>query len=227
MSQQDFWQEHYRGLHPKKTELGTSKSMDYPNDRLQVQTYAQVLEALGRLNHLTLLDAGCGWGVLSLMAHYLGASVTGVDFVRETIQSLRQRHPMIRWQAANFADREERSSLGVFDRVVAVETLQYTDFRSAVVNLWQLVAPGGRFVACVPNALCPFVQGVHQRLTQWIPVAPVEISDVTRNLPGCSALHMRGLTYLQDQSFLPYAASAWGPDITGTPNRIMFAALRE
>ncbi len=108
-----------------------------------------------------------------------------------------------------------------------LETLQYTDFRSAVANLWQLVAPGGRFVACVPNALCPFVQGVHQRLTQWIPVAPVEISDLTRNLPGCSALHMRGLTYLQDQSFLPYAASAWGPDITGTPNRIMFAALRE
>jgi 2-polyprenyl-3-methyl-5-hydroxy-6-metoxy-1,4-benzoquinol methylase len=76
MSQQDFWLEHYRGLHPKKTELGTSKSMDYPNDRLQVQTYAQVLEALGRLNYLTLLDAGCGWGVLSLMAHCLGASVT-------------------------------------------------------------------------------------------------------------------------------------------------------
>jgi hypothetical protein len=35
---------------------------------------------------------------------------------------------MIRWQAANFAGREERSSVGVFDRVVAVETLQYTDF---------------------------------------------------------------------------------------------------
>jgi len=161
MSQQDYWKEHYRSQHAKKTELGAFKSMDYPNDRLQAQTYAQILEGLGRLNHRTLLDAGCGWGLLGL-------------------------------------------------------------FRSAVANLWELVAAGGRLVACVPNALCPFVQGVHLRLDRWIPVAPAEITDLARTLPGCS-----GLTYLEDQSFLPYSASPWASEIVGTPNRIVFALLRQ
>lgn len=224
MSQQVFWQEHYRGLHPKKNDVGTSKSMDYPNDRLQVYTYAQVLEALGRLSNQSLLDAGCGWGVLSLMAHSLGASVVGVDFVSETVRSLRELHPQIRWEVANFADPE--ASLGVFDRVAAVEVLQYTDFGSAVTNLWNLVAPGGRLVACVPNSLCPFSQSVHQRLNQWTPVGPDDIKDAARALPGCSALYMKGLAYLEDQTFLPYADSSWGAEISGTPNRIVFAMLR-
>ncbi|HTS48132.1 MAG TPA: class I SAM-dependent methyltransferase [Bryobacteraceae bacterium] len=227
MSQQDYWKEHYRSLHVKKTELGTFKSMDYPNDRLQTQTYAHVLEALGRLNHQTLLDAGCGWGQFSLMAHFLGASVTAVDFVPETVQSLREQHPFIRWTVANFSDPKERSSLGFFDRVCAVEVLQYADFRFTVSNLWELVAPGGRLVACVPNALCPFVQGVHQRLDRWIPVAPQQIAGLARTLPDFSALYLRGLTYLEDQSFLPYSASPWGTEIVGTPNRIVFSMLRQ
>ena len=226
MTQQVFWQEHYRRLHPRKADVGTSKSMDYPNDRLQVYTYAQVLEALGRLNNQSLLDAGCGWGVLSLMAHFLGASVVGVDFVTETVQSLRELHPLVRWEVANFADPEQRSALGVFDRVAAVEVLQYADFRSTVTNLWDMVAPGGRLVACVPNSLCHFSQEVHQRLTQWTPVAPEEIKDMASTLPGCSAFYMKGLTYLKDQTFLPYTSSSWGQEISGAPNRIVFAMLR-
>ena len=227
MSQQDYWKEHYQSLHAKKTELGAFKSMDYPNDRLQSQTYAHVLEALGRINHQTLLDAGCGWGLVSLMTHFLGASVTAVDFVPETIQALRRQYPFIRWEVGNFADLKDRSSLGLFDRVAAVEVLQYADFRSAVSNLWELVAPGGRLVACVPNARCPFVQEVHQRLDRWIPIAPEEITGLARALPDCSALYLRGFTYLEDQSFLPYSTSPWGTEIVGTPNRIVFAMLRQ
>jgi 2-polyprenyl-3-methyl-5-hydroxy-6-metoxy-1,4-benzoquinol methylase len=227
MSQQDYWKDHYRGLHPRKAEVGAPKSMDYPNDRLQVQTYAQVLEATGRLNGQTLLDAGCGWGVFGLLAHTLGALVVGLDFVPETILSLRQSHPMIRWEVGNFSDPNQLPTLGLFHCVAAIEVLQYAEFRSAVVNLWKLVAPGGRLVGCVPNALCPFVQGVHERLTHWVPVAPSEIQDVAATLDGLSALHLRGLTYLEDQTFVPYAVSAWGSEISGTPNRIVFAMLRD
>lgn len=223
----DFWQQHYRTLHPRKTEVGTSKSMDYPNDRLQAYTYAQVLEALGRLDNQSLLDAGCGWGVLSRMAYCQGASVVGVDFVPETVQSLRKLHPMIRWETGNFAGPELRLSLGVFDRVAAVEVLQCVEFRSAIANLWDLVAPGGRLVGCVPNSLCPFAPGIRARYDQWIPVAPEQIAGAARELPGCSALYMKGLTYLEDQTFLPYTASGWGSEISGTPNRIVFAMLRQ
>jgi 2-polyprenyl-3-methyl-5-hydroxy-6-metoxy-1,4-benzoquinol methylase len=161
------------------------------------------------------------------MAHLLGASPVGVDFVPETIHALRNLCPEIRWEIADLAEPGQLESLGVFDRVAAVEVLQHMDFRSTLATLWNLVAPGGRLVACVPNSLCPFVQGVHQRFTQWIPVAPEEITGAAAKLPACTALYMKGLTYLEDQTFLPYRASDWGREIHGAPNRIVFAMLRE
>jgi 2-polyprenyl-3-methyl-5-hydroxy-6-metoxy-1,4-benzoquinol methylase len=226
VSQQDFWQEHYCNQHFKKADVGIAKSMDYPNDRLQVHTYAQILESLGQLKDKSLLDAGCGWGVLSLLASFLGASPVGVDFVPATVEALRRLHPGIRWEVANFDDPTQLAPLGLFDRVAAVEVLQYVAFGSTVAKLWDLVAPGGRLVGCVPNSLCPFVRGVRQRLNHWIPVAPDEISKAASTLPACSALYMKGLTYLEDQTFLPYATSDWSPEIHGTPNRIVFAMLR-
>ena len=227
MLQKEFWRQHYSSLHPRISEVGASKSMDYPNDRLQTYTYAQILEALGQLNGKSLLDAGCGWGVFSLIAHHLGASVTGLDYIGETIATLQSLHPTIHWVCGDFSDPLPRSTLGVFDRVAAVEVLQYVDFHSGVTHLWETVAPGGRLAGCVPNSLCPFSQSVHERRAQWIPVSPSEIQQTAHSLPGCFAIYMRGLTYLEDQTFLPYAASDWKREITGTPNRIVFALLRE
>jgi hypothetical protein len=200
--------------------------MDYPNDRLQVYTYAQILEAMGQLDGQSLLDAGCGWGVFSMLAYFLGASPVGVDFVPDTIQTLRKVHPMVRWEVADCGEPDQLLSLGVFDRVAAVEILQYLDFQTGIANLWQLVASGGRLVGCVPNSLCPFARGVQRRLNGWIPVAPEDISRAAGALPGCSELHMKGLAYREDQAFVPYSTSGWESDITGTPNRIVFALLR-
>jgi 2-polyprenyl-3-methyl-5-hydroxy-6-metoxy-1,4-benzoquinol methylase len=200
--------------------------MDYPNDWLQVQLYAHVLEALGTLAGKSLLDAGCGWGRFTLIANILGASPVGVDFVAETVKSLRVMHPAIRWEHAELTDRAQMSGMGVFDRVVALEVLQHMDFESAVRSLWDLVAPGGRLVACVPNARCPIASGVNQRMPQWIPVSPEQIIAL-RAFPGCSAVFMKGLTYVEDQSMAPYAVSGWAKEISGTPNRIVFAMLRD
>jgi 2-polyprenyl-3-methyl-5-hydroxy-6-metoxy-1,4-benzoquinol methylase len=225
-SQRAFWQEHFRNQHLRKSELGIHKSMDYPSHRLQVQTYAHVLEGLGPLQDQSLFDAGCGWGVFTRMAHLLGASPVGVDFVPETIHALRNLCPEIRWETADLAEPSQLEPLGVFDRVAAVEVLQHMDFRSTLATLWNLVAPGGRLVACVPNSLCPSVPDVQRRHSQWVPVAPREITHAASTFPGCSAWYMQGLTYLRDQTFLPYAASDWGPQIHGTPNRIVFTMVR-
>ena len=128
-------------------------------------------------------------------------------------------------QAGGF-HRVPTGSLGVFDRVAAVEILQCMHFQSSLAALWSRVAPGGRLVGCVPNSLCPFAPGVRQRLPEWIPISPEEISTAAHGLPGCSEVIFKGLTYLEDQHFLPYVASAWGPSISGTPNRIVFTLLR-
>jgi 2-polyprenyl-3-methyl-5-hydroxy-6-metoxy-1,4-benzoquinol methylase len=222
----NYWRDHFGRQHRKKNLAGAARSMDYSNDRLQAQTYAHVLEALGSLKDRTLLDAGCGWGILSRMAHALGALTVGIDFVPETIQALRNLHPAIRWEVADLAEPRQLDLLGVFDRVAAVEILQCVDFASSLATLWNHVAPGGRLVGCVPNSECPFAPGIRERLREWVPVSPAEISSAAGSLAGCSEVIFRGLTYLEDQRFLPYLASAWGPEISGTPNRIVFALLR-
>jgi hypothetical protein len=35
-----------------------------------------------------------------------------------------------------------------------------------------------------------------------------------------------GLTVLDDQRFLPYAASGWGDEAPGRPNRLVFALVK-
>lgn len=226
MLQHDFWQEHFRKQHPKKSDLGIPKSMDYPNDWLQVQLYAHLLEGLGVLTGQSLLDAGCGWGRFSLIANILGATPVGVDFIPETVDGLRKLHPAIRWELADLTDPAQMAALGVFDRVVALEVLQHVDFEPTLQILWSLVAPGGRLAACVPNGRCPLAIGVNARLPQWKPIAPERITHAASKSAGCRALYMKGLTYLDDQQLVPYAVSSWGEGITGTPNRIVFAMLR-
>jgi 2-polyprenyl-3-methyl-5-hydroxy-6-metoxy-1,4-benzoquinol methylase len=226
VSQQDYWQEHFRNQHLRKGEAGIARSMDYPNDRLQVQTYGIVLEALGSLAGKSVLDAGCGWGLVSRLAHLLGASPLGIDFVPETIRTLRGLYPEIRWEVANLSDPARLATLGTFDRVAAIEVLQHMDFESGLAALWDRVASGGRLVGCIPNSLCPFAAGVNKRLDHWVPVSPAQIIDAARTLPGCTALYFKGLTYLEDQTFLPYRSSDWAPELSGTPNRIVFAMLR-
>ena len=225
--QREYWLAHFRSRHRQIDSEGPFKSVDFSNEQVQIQTHAHVLEALGTLHGKSLLDAGCGWGSLSLVAYFLGARPVGVDFVHDTVEALRSVHPVIRWEVADIGDPCQLGALGVFDRVVAVEVLQYLDFPSTVTSLWKSVAPGGRLVGCVPNSLCPIAGGVSHRVPNWSPVSPKEIKLVADALPGAAALQMTGLTFNEDQRFLPYSASAWSNEVTGTPNRLIFAIIRD
>ena len=149
------WKEHYAAAHRKLDSEGYPRSMDYSNERCELQIYAHLLEAVGPLIGKTLLDAGCGWGITSLIFKACGADVTGIDIVPETITCLRQRHPDICWRVADLTDSDDVTKLPLFDIVVAAEVLQYLEFRAGTERLWNCVAPGGRLVGCIPNAECP------------------------------------------------------------------------
>lgn len=222
----DHWREHFRRRHRRVPEEGVARSLDYSNDRVRFQTYAHVLEGLGVVAGRTVLDAGCGWGTLALLLHASGARVTAFDLVPETIAELAGRHPEIDWRVVDLTAPGPLDGLGPFDGVAAAEVLQHVPFAPAVRALWRVLAPGGRLVASVPNRDCPIVERAQQvQGEHYRPVAQAEIRELAADL-GAAAVHLRGLDFQADQSFLPYAASGWGDAVAGRPNRLLFALVR-
>src|SRR5580765_7943710 len=141
-----FWRDRYEGL--QRRDDGTVATwLDYSSDqtrvqRLQAQTQALVLEAIGSLPGQRLLDLGCGWGTLTLATAAFGARAVGLDIVESTITTLAAKHPGVDWRAGNFLDPAVQSSLGRFDRVIAVESFQCAGPPTASLRAaWQMVAP--------------------------------------------------------------------------------------
>jgi SAM-dependent methyltransferase len=92
-----------------------------------------------------LLDAGCGAGLLALLAHLRGAQVTALDAAPALLTVVRERVPAadVRegdLEALPFADAS-------FDAVTAVNSIFYAaDMAAAVRELARVVRPGGRVV---------------------------------------------------------------------------------
>jgi SAM-dependent methyltransferase len=92
-----------------------------------------------------LLDAGCGAGLLALLAHLRGAQVTAIDAAPTLLAIARERVP-----AADVreGDLEALSfAQATFDAVTAVNSVFYAeDMAAAARELARVVRPGGRVV---------------------------------------------------------------------------------
>jgi 2-polyprenyl-3-methyl-5-hydroxy-6-metoxy-1,4-benzoquinol methylase len=221
------WQQHYRQLHSLESTEGVCRSLEYSNERCQIQLYAHLLEAAGPLAGKRVLDVGCGWGVTTRIFEACGAMATGIDVVPETIPELQRRHPHLQWQVIDVLDESQMRQLGLFDVVVAMEVLQYVDFTTAMTNLWPHVAAGGRLIGFVPNSACPIAAKVRQRFDDmWLPLSEAEIGAVAAMLPGTADLRIKGLQFRTDQSFLPYETTDWSERVDGAPNRLGFVIRR-
>lgn len=222
------WEKYYASRHSALSEEGYARSLDYSNERCELQIFAHLLEAAGPLRGKALLDAGCGWGMTSLIFKACGARVVAVDIVPETIATLRQDHPEVQWEVADLTRDEDVQRLPIGDVVVAAEVLQYLGPPSTVARLWTRVTTGGRLVGSVPNADCPIVKRVAEREgPNWQPSSVAEISQWSRDLPEVAAIKIRSLSFQSDQTFLPYVAGPWGSDVQGTSNRLVFVLLKK
>lgn len=205
--------------------------LDYSNARVQAQTYGLILEATGGVAGKSVLDLGCGWGQLALLAHVLGARrVVGVDLVDETIRALTTRHPMIDWRCGSVADANVLDGLGGFDIVFANEVIQYVPHRATVELAWARVGRGGRLILVVPNRHCPIVEKVVGRWSgEYAPPTGEELADIAESLPDIELWKLRGLRFEADQRIAPYAMTAWGETIPSQPpsNRLQLIVVRK
>lgn len=106
------------------------------------------------LADLTLLDIGCGGGILSEPLARLGAHVTGIDPGAGNIEIARRhaerQHLAIDYRATTAESL--RASGASFDTVLAMEVVEHvTDVPAFVATACAMVAPGGLFVAATLN----------------------------------------------------------------------------
>lgn len=229
-----FWKMRYEAI--RLTADGVAATwLDYSSDpqrgqRLQAQTFALVMEALGVVEGKRVLDAGCGWGRFTTALATLGAQAVGLDIVDSTLTTLRAQIPSIEWVAGSFLDPSVLARLGAFDRVVAIESFQCAGPPIASLQaLWTAVAAGGRLVTITPNAACPIVKKALASLSGHLFAEDADtLIGAARVLPGLSRYAVRGLSFGADQWLTPYEASTWAHDASAWPeaNRLLLVCER-
>jgi 2-polyprenyl-6-hydroxyphenyl methylase/3-demethylubiquinone-9 3-methyltransferase len=106
------------------------------------------IDGLAQLGGKTVLDVGCGGGILAEAMARLGARVTGIDLSEKPLK-VAQLHLMESGLAVQYelvsAEEKARSSPGDFDVVTCMELLEHVpDPSSTVAACARLVKPGGR-----------------------------------------------------------------------------------
>lgn len=108
-----------------------------------------MLNAVGEVSGLRVIDLGCGEGRFSRMLAERGATVTGVDLCRPFIEFAKNHRGSN--EAYLIGDMEDLHEVpgDKFDLAVSYITLvDVPDMRSAVGEAFRVLRRGGRFVVC-------------------------------------------------------------------------------
>jgi len=168
------------------------------------------IDGLAKLGGKTVLDVGCGGGILAEAMARLGATVTGIDLSERPLKVARL-HLLESGLAVTYelVSPEEKagSSPGEFDIVTCMELLEHVpDPASAVAACAKLAKPGGRvFFSTInrnPKSYLYAVIGAEYVL-KLLPrgthdyarfIRPSELSHWCRDA-GLEPIELKGMTY--------------------------------
>jgi SAM-dependent methyltransferase len=194
-----------------------------------------VLDAAHIVPGTRLLDAGCGAGLLALLASLRGAQVTALDASVPLLATARQRLP-----AAEVREGELEalpSADASFDAVTAVNSLFYApDMAAAMREFVRVVRPGGRVVVTAwgPPERSEFLTAVMPALGPLMPPPPPGAPAVHPVLalsePGALAavLEQAGLRVVEEgETAVPFvfanAEVSWRANRSAGPNQVAIA----
>ena len=108
-----------------------------------------MLDAVGDVRGLHVIDLGCGEGTFGKMLAERGARVTGIDACAAMIEAANARGGDGEQYHVN--DMEELRGIGdeTFDLATSYLTLlDVADYRRAIAQASRVLRPGGRFIVC-------------------------------------------------------------------------------
>ena len=132
-------------------------------EQLTLPLYGAVLDAARVQAGVRLLDAGCGAGLLALLASLRGSEVAACDASESLLAIARQRIPDADLREADLESLPWDDA--TFDAVTSVNAIFYAaDIPAAVRELRRVARPGGRVVLTAWGSPeeCEFLAG-------WIP----------------------------------------------------------
>jgi 2-polyprenyl-6-hydroxyphenyl methylase/3-demethylubiquinone-9 3-methyltransferase len=187
--------------------------------------------ALRALEGLTVLDVGCGGGLISEPLARLGARVTGLDPATENIEAARRHAAGAGLNIDYRGGRVEELEGQTFDALVCLEVVEHVPDVAAFVQACAgLVRPGGLMLLSTINrtmkAYFLAIIGAEYVL-RWLPVGThqwerfVTPAELARHLEaaGMATPAVKGLVYspmadawsLADDSDVNYMAAAAKP----------------
>ena len=103
-------------------------------------------------------DAGCGNGAFSIFAALAGNEVVAASFSAREQEDARRRADLqgvsgIEFRTLDLREIDEhRSSLGAFDQIICLETIEHVTNDAALVSsLADMLKPGGRLLLSTPS----------------------------------------------------------------------------
>jgi SAM-dependent methyltransferase len=203
-------------------------------EQVVLPLYGAVLDAARVTPGTRLFDAGCGAGLLALLASLRGARVTGLDASADLLAIARERLPGAELregelEALPFADAS-------FDAVTAVNSLFYAaDMAAAMRELSRVVRPGGRVVVTTwgPPERCEILTAAMPAIGPLMPPPPPGVPPQhpgALSEPGALAavLERAELHCVEEGDVacpfvFPSAEAAWRGFASAGPNQLAIA----
>jgi SAM-dependent methyltransferase len=167
------------GSAEKQGQLWGAQARDFAIylEQVVLPLYGAVLDAARVTPGTRLLDAGCGAGLLALLASFRGADVSAIDASPELAAIARERLPKadIRegdLEALPFADAR-------FEAVTAVNSIFYAeDIDVTMREFGRVACRGGRVVVTAwgPPERCEFLTAVMPKIGPLMPPPPPGVS---------------------------------------------------
>ena len=149
----------------------------------------KILESIGKdVPQISILDVGCGGGILSDTLYAQGYSVTGIDPSEPNILAAKSHNPQIQYLCTSI--EEFCANNNKFDVVIAMEVIEHVEcLLSFIKSASKLLKTGGLlFISTLNRTLLSFLHGIifAEYVLGWVPkgthnwkkfITPYEISS--------------------------------------------------